>query len=60
MDTSLSNLWEMVKDRETWHAAVHGVTKSRTVLSDYIVVTIHFMEDKFSMNREARVGMILG
>ena len=60
MDTSLSNLWEMVKDRETWHAAVHGVTKSRTVLSDYIVVTIHFMEDNFSMNREARVGMILG
>ena len=35
MDTSLSNLWEMVKNRESWHAAVHGVTESRTVLSDY-------------------------
>ena len=28
MDMSLSKLWEMVKDRETWHAAVHEVTKS--------------------------------
>ena len=34
MDTSLSKLREMVKDREGWHAAVHGVTKSRTRLSD--------------------------
>ena len=34
MDMSFSKLQEMVKDRKAWHAAVHGVTKSRTQLSN--------------------------
>ena len=34
MDVSLSEVWELVMDREAWRAVIHGVTKSRTPLSD--------------------------
>ena len=41
MGMSLSKLWKMVKDREAWHAAVHGVTKSWAQLSDWTTTTTH-------------------
>ena len=34
MEVSLSDLWEMVMDREAWRAVIHGVAKSQTLLSD--------------------------
>ena len=38
MDMSLSKLWEIMKDREVWHGAVHGVTKSQTRLRDWTTI----------------------
>ena len=40
MDMSLSKLQEIMKDRKSWYAAVHGVTKSRTLFSDWTTTTI--------------------
>ena len=47
MDMSLSKLQELVLDREAGHAAVHGVTKSRTRLRDFHSLTFTWKEDEF-------------
>ena len=49
MDMSSTKFWEMVKDREAWHTAVHGVTKSWTRLSNWTTITTHASQVKLKI-----------
>ena len=61
MGMSMSKLQEMLKDRETWHAAVHGVAKSWTRLSDF-TFTFHFhaLEEEMATHSSILAWIIPG
>ena len=61
MDVSSSELRELVMDRETWHAAIYGVTKSRTRLSDFtFTFHLHALEKEMAIHSSVLAWRIPG